>query len=336
MPYRLVLSLAALALAWPMSLWGQSATRPAYELKATIAIGLQGYSDLEADPASGRVYLATRDGLRVVDTESGNVTPPRGRLELSGDLEVAPDIDRLFAELDDDYVAFIDSGTLGVQQAVRVKEPGTLRYERATRELYVFSSRNPIVRVFDARTGDEKGAIDLPGWGGTAVLKTPGKIYLTVPPQQGLFVIDTADRSLRRWPLPERIRHALGRFTLVADASGRVLFAAEDYAIVALDADTGAELGRVSTRDRALLAFDSVAGLLLANVSQNEQPLRKLAAFQHDGESFILVGEQTLPLEAQSFAVATRGGFVGAGTTDSLDPDGPPFSRPYITVWDRR
>jgi DNA-binding beta-propeller fold protein YncE len=312
---------------------------PRYSVTATIPLGLQPYTDLDANPETGRVYLAFRDGLRVVDTKTGTIGPHQKQLETSGAIELAPDIDRIFAEIDDVSIGFIDMRSYHLDRAVPIEFPGTLFYEPRTEELYVFSLHSPEVRIFDGRTGDQKRTLDLPGWGGVGVLKTPGRIYVNVPPKVGLYVIDTAERRVTRFPMPPGIDLPSNRFTLVANASGSRLFASDDHEIVAIDAETGARIARVVTnRDGAALAYDPVADVLLARVGSVDWQQGVLASFRLDGSRLLPVATQTLPVEGGGIPFVTGAGFVSGYFKGSLDGEQmatPPFSKSYVSVWER-
>ena len=327
----------SIALAVPLAGQTSDAT-PSYALTATVPLGLQGYSDLDHDPATGRVFLAIREGLRVLDTRTGRIGPHLTALETSGAIEVAPDIRRAFAEIDDDYVGFIDLDSLELDHLARVSYPGTMMYAPETEELFVFSDRVAEVVVFDGRNGERKRAIPLPGWGGTAVLRAPGRIYATVMPREDLYVVDTAEKGVTRFPLPRGIDFPKTRFTLVGDAAGRTLFAADDFELFAVDAATGERLTRIRAQVASLL-YDDEAGVLLAWMSEiGDWPQLKLVSFRLDNRRLLRVGEQRLPTEGGRLPYGTSTGFVTGFTTgvpDITDRGLPAPSRKYVTVWAR-
>lgn len=310
---------------------------PTYVLTATIPIGLQPYTDVDVDPATGRAYLAVRDGLRVVDTTTGTMGPTQHQLELSGTIELAPDIDRIFAEIDDDYVGFIDLRSYHLDRAVPVESPGRLVYEPATGELYVFSTRVPRVLVLDGRTGDAKSAVALPGWSGDGILKTPGRIYVTVPPRRELYVIETDDRHLAEVPLFRNFRNTPARFELVADTAGRTLFATDHREVLAIDVGTGDLLARIP-KGAATLMYDDAAGMLVAHARESDWAGMKLVAYRLEERELVRVSEQRLPLEGGLYPFATAFGFVSGFFTGSVglpERGAGQFRRSYFTVWQR-
>jgi DNA-binding beta-propeller fold protein YncE len=328
---------ACIAVAIPLA--GQTRdAAPSYALTAVVPLGMQGYSDLDHDPVTGRVLLALREGLRVLDTRTGRIGPHLTALETSGAIEIAPDIRRAFAEIDDDYVGFIDLDSLGLDRLQRVSYPGTLMYAPDTEELYVFSDRVSEVVVFDGRSGDRKLAIPLPGWGGVAVLRAPGRIYATVMPRDDMYVIDTGEKRVTRFPLPRGIDLPKDRFTLVADAAGRTLFAADDYEVFAVDATTGEQIARIQARVDSLL-YDEEARVLLAWLREIvDWPHVKLVSFRLDARRLLRVSEQNLPAEAGRLPHGTASGFVAGfatGVPATTDRALPVPSRKYVSVWTR-
>jgi DNA-binding beta-propeller fold protein YncE len=342
-PFRhsiLSTGLAVAVLAVPLASQGEPdpppASAPAYSLTATVPIGLQGYTDLDEDPATGRIYLALRDGLRVVDPATGEIGTQQRHLEMSGTLEVGSDINRIFAEINDDYVGFIDLRSYHLDHLVPVESPGRLVYEPATEELYVFSAREPRVFIFNGRTGDQKRVIDLPGWGGDGLLKTPGKIWVVVPPKRGLYVIDTAERQLKEFPMSTPLRNLPARFEIAADAAGRVLYALDDFRILAVDAESGQRIASAQ-RGAKTLMYDDASGLLMAHLSEPDHPLMKLVAYRLEGDTLVRVSEQRLPLEGGLYPFQTTRGFVSGFFTGSVGSEGaPPFARSYFTSWQRQ
>jgi hypothetical protein len=326
--------LAAALVAVPVA--GQSRTAgPTYSLEATIPIGLQPYTDLDVDPETGRVFLAVRDGMRVIDPGSGRREPLQTGLETSGTIEVGTNIDRIFAVIDDDYVGFIDLRGYGLDRAVEVDDPGRLVYEPSTQDLYVFSARHPTVRIFDGRTGQSRGTIELPGWGGDGILKTPGRIYVTVPPRKTLYAIETTDRVLREVPLESAPADMPRRFQLVANASGETLFLIDHYDLVAFDAASGRQLARITQR-ASILLYDDIADMLLVHASEIDWPQMKLIAFRLDDNELVRVSEQRLPQEGGLYPFPTPQGFVSGFFTGNVGPRDPtPFSRSYFTMWRR-
>lgn len=319
---------------------GQSGSNvPAYALTATVPLGVNGYTDLDTDPTTGRAFLAIRNGMRVLDLSTGRITEPLTALETSGRIVVAPEIGRVFAEINDDYIGFIDSGNFDLDHLVKVQFPDSLMYEPASEELYVFSARRSEVEVFNGRSGEHKATVELPGWGAEAILKTPGRIWAKVAPKSELYVIDTGERLAKPFPLPRAVQHQPSRFEVAADTSGETLFVSDDYEIVAVDTSSGAQLSSVRTRGGAYLMYDEAAGALLARVRELDWPEYKQVVYRFANGEFDRVGEQNLPQEGGRYPFATAAGFVSGytlgGVPDLNDRALPPVQKNYVTVWTR-
>lgn len=313
-------------------------TAPTYTLASTVPLGLQGYADLDVDLSSDRAFLSVREGMRVLDARTGRITAPLTSVETSGSIAVAPSINRVFAEIDDDYVGFIDAGTYVIDHLVRVEFPGRLMYEPATEELYVFSPRRAEVEVYDGRSGVRKATVELPGWGGDAVLKTPGRIYVRSLPRTELYVIDTNERVVSPFTLPRSVRNQPNRFAIAANASGETVFVADDYEIVALDAATARELGRTRTPGGAYLFYDDEADVLLARVREADYPLLRQVVYRFDGAEFERVATQDLPREGGGVSFATSRGYISAYVTTLpalADRGLVAPTKQYLTVWTR-
>jgi DNA-binding beta-propeller fold protein YncE len=281
------------------------------------------------DVVGNRMYLPSRDGLRIMDLQSGVLGAPVSALRFTGDFVLARDVGRVVAEVDSDRLAFLDATTFELVRSVERPEIGSLAYDPARQELYVFSARASAVGVFDAKNGDFVATVALPSAGASGQSLRPGHLLVTA--RDEAYVLDTATKHLRRLPLSGR----RARVAAFPDAEGRVVFVITDDRLVAMDAATGALLGAVNTGQRVVGTHDPIARVILVTFRPPNSTLRRLMVLRHSGKEFLKLGEQDLPASAQGSPSPTPDGFVNIGVMGNVDPG---LDRRYGTlfIWERR
>lgn len=235
-------SLLAVALSAPR-MAGQPAA-VAYRKLAEISIGGEGGWDyLSVDPAARRLYVSHSSRVLVVDVEKdavvGEIAPTAG---VHG-IALAADLRRGFVSNGRDAtVGIVDLDTLKTIGTVKTGEnPDAILYEGVRHEVYAFNGRGKSATVFDARTGDVRATIPLPGKPEFAVFdETAGRIYVNIEDTSQLVAIDPSQRSVvATWPIApgeeasglalDRARHRLfigcrNQLMLMANAAdGKVL-----------------------------------------------------------------------------------------------------------------
>jgi len=337
MSVRLLLASGVLAgvFTWPSPGAGQ-APSPTFERVATVPLGLSGFTDLAEDPATGRLFLAFREGLRVVDVDAERVTGHLSHLETTGAIAVGSNISRIFAEIGHDAIGLIDMTTLQLNRRIPVSSPGDLVYEPTTRSLFVFSEREPRVLVLDGQTGDALDVIELPGREGRAALLTPGALYVTSRPRDDLYVIDTAKRTLQRAPSSSAFEFPPVRFGIVADGTGRKLFALGRCKLVAVDASTGERLASLEQICAAGLMYDVSTDLVIVRVADANRNGSTLISYRLDGHELVQVSEQSLSWDTASPIWQTSRGFVTGESWRLAGSSDPPDRRYGLVIWRRQ
>ena len=286
-----------------------------YEPVATLpdVIGGRTIGSLYFDRTGNRLYASSDRGLFWADLSADEpmfVGPVFKQFILK--IEVAPDLGRVFF-FTLDGVGYADVGDLSSPHMIAKMQASDLVYEPSRQEIYV-TSRESNVRVFDARTGEGRGVVDLPGWFGYELEAMPGKVFLGVGKKEGLYVIDAATHRLAPFPIQANVTMPMH---LESDPSGKYLYAASYQQIVAIDPATGTIAGRVTTRNTSAIAFDPGADLLIA-VSANEPPPIRMMTYRVDGNGLSVVAPLTNPAKGQVGIEPTSRGFIQKGVHEFI------------------
>jgi DNA-binding beta-propeller fold protein YncE len=304
---------------------------PTYTLRMTLdgGFGATGFGR-SIDHTGNRLYLASTDGLRFLDLTTGDIGDFVSRSRFTGPFVVAPDVNRVFAEIDSNRVAFLDASSYEEVGHIPRRDFSRLTYDPARRELYVFAAGASRAEVFDALTAKPVATVELPSWGADGEVLAPGRVFVRIHDEY--FVLDTTTRRLAKFPLPRNI----GRVRLFADASGRTLFAATEKQLLAFDADTAAVTGVFHTGERAYAAFDPIGGVVLAVFRPAGAAVRKLVVLRHDDRGLAKLSEQDLPAYGQGAPEPTPGGFINGGIVGEVQSD-PWMDRRHgkLLIWDR-
>ena len=289
---------------------------PVYSMVATLPSTVEG-QDLRAfafDPVSNRLYAGSDRGLFWSDLSEKKPTM-KGPLFKKDILriEVAPDLGRLFFFTYDEF-GYVN--LRGTSDPVRLgpRDWATdLVYEPTQHEIYV-GTRSPKVRVFDARSGERRADIDVPGFWGHDLEAIPGRVFLGVEGKSGLYVINAATHALAPWPVKGRI---VTPVVIEADPSGKNLFVAYSQDIVAIDTATATVVGRVITSTPAAIAFDPGSHLLLATWD-NVPPPNRVVAYRVDETGLSEVARFGNPARGLVGLEPTSRGFIQAGVHSLL------------------
>src|SRR5262245_26069970 len=165
-----------------------------YQKLNEIAIGGEGGWDyVSVDPEARRLYVSHATKVVVVDVDTsavvGEISPTLG---VHG-IALAPDLGRGFVSNGREAtVSIVDLKTLGTIGTVKTGEnPDAILYERVHHEVYAFNGRSKSATVFDAKTGDVRATIPLPGKPEFAVFdEKAGRIYDNIEDTSELVAID--------------------------------------------------------------------------------------------------------------------------------------------------
>ena len=163
-------------------------------------------------------------------------------------------------------VAVISTRTWRVENTIPVQlAPGPLALSPDGHTLYVGNIRDQAVSAIDASSG--KQSVTVPLGHVDAMVYDPARnvLYATLEDQAQVAVLDPGLKTLRRYTLSASQPSAL-----VLDQQARRLYVAVRDAVVALEADSGHEVGRVAAPMGVdSLWLDSGSGKLYA-ASSNE------------------------------------------------------------------
>jgi DNA-binding beta-propeller fold protein YncE len=323
-----VLALAALALA-PS---GIRADDSAYRRSTEIAIGGEGGWDyLSVDPAARRLYVSHATKVVVIDIDRnavvGEIAPAPG---VHG-IALAPELGRGFVSNGREAtVSIVDLASLKIVGSVKTGEnPDAILYEPVHKEVYAFNGRSHSATVFDAKTGEMRATIPLPGKPEFAVFdEKAGRIYDNIEDTSQLVAIDPATHAVvATWPIAPGAE-ASG---LALDPAGHRLFVGcRNNLMLMLDATNGKVLASVPIGPGVdANAFDPGTGLAFASSSDGT-----LTVARPEGrEGLKLVQSLTTPKRSRTmtFDPKTHRLYVAAAEFEPpvTGPDGRP-QRPQV------
>jgi len=168
-------------------------------------------------------------------------------------------------------IAVISTKTWKVENSIPVQlAPGPLALSSDGRTLYVGNTRDQYISSIDLSNG--KQAVSVPLGHVDAMVYDPARnvLYATLEDQAQVAVLDPGLKALRRYPLSASQPSAL-----VLDQQARRLYVAVRDAVVALEADSGHEVGRVAAPMGVdTLWLDSGSGKLYAAASNEVDVIR--------------------------------------------------------------
>jgi YVTN family beta-propeller protein len=163
-------------------------------------------------------------------------------------------------------IAVISTKTWKVENSISVQlAPGPLALSPDGRTLYVGHTRDQSISAIDTSNGKQAATVPLGHVDAMVYDPTRNVLYATLEDQAQVAVLDPGLKVLRRYPLAASQPSAL-----VLDRQARRLYVAVRDAVVALEADSGHEVGRVAAPMGVdSLWLDSGSGQLYA-ASSNE------------------------------------------------------------------
>ncbi|HKW25441.1 MAG TPA: YncE family protein [Terriglobales bacterium] len=163
-------------------------------------------------------------------------------------------------------IAVISTKTWKVENSISVQlAPGPLALSPDGRTLYVGHTRDQSISAIDTSNGKQAATVPLGHVDAMVYDPTRNVLYATLEDQAQVAVLDPGFKVLRRYPLAASQPSAL----VLDQQAGRLYVAVRD-AVVALEADSGHEVGRVAAPMGVdSLWLDSGSGQLYA-ASSNE------------------------------------------------------------------
>lgn len=270
----------------------------------------QALNRLEFDAVARRLYAPTRKGVYWMDLRS---TEPR----LSGPVlferpdytALAPDRGRLYVA-NDDTLAFLDvRGTAPPTGLAHGGWRGRLVYEPTRHELYasvrVMSNRTAI---YNADTGALVTELTLPGVGVSLLHAVPGKVFVRITDEFGLYAIDAATRTVSPWLVDGQRVDPLRFFV---EHSGRVMIAQYERHLVAIDVPSARTLARLPAIGLQTFAFDpDHRRVVVAIQDPPDHPRVHLRVYALGIDGFTFLSELENPTPDIGWLTSTADGFV--------------------------
>jgi hypothetical protein len=227
-------------------------------------------------------------------------------------VEVAPDLGRVFYGGVDGIGWVSEHG--GAPVTISDTYAWDLVYEPTRHEIYASFQFLPYVMVFDARTGDRRAVIDLPGWNASQLEAVPGKVFMLVGGKDGIFTIDAATRKVSSWEVSGTL---ITPGMLQADPHGRYLFMARPSEIDQIDIATRRIVGKATMFGMPSISFDPASDRLVAAWPDTTILKERLIVFQPGPEGLKQVAQLT-NTSGGVHLIRTNRGFIQNGDRQFL------------------
>ena len=196
-----ILSRACAAFAGLAALHGNPALA-APQVVATIALTDPVRWDyVSVDPAAHRLYVAHRERVDVIDTQSNKPVLQLAPAPGVHGAAAASDLNRVFTSNGaDGTVGAFDATTGQLLQALKAgKNPDAIVYEPATHRVFAFNGGSSDVTAIDAKAAKVlDAAIPAPGAPEFAVVDGHGGVYFNIEDKNELAVLDARTLKITR------------------------------------------------------------------------------------------------------------------------------------------
>ena len=287
---------------------------PAYKVVGRIPDRTEGqqFRTFDTDRTTNRVYMGSDRGLYWLDlAEPDRVKGPMFEKDIVK-IEIAQDLGRLFYFTKDE-VGYVDIRKPAEPVRMRGRiEARALAYEPTRHEVYV-ATRDPYLTVFDAKSGEFGVRLPVPGGFGTRLEGAPGRVYVQVQTEQGLYVIDAATHKIAPWPVKGVITPA----HMDADPEGQFLFVSWDRYLAAVDVKKATMIERVVAPYNTSIAYDPGSRLLIASWNDDPPPV-KITAYRVESTGLTVVSKLENPNIGLTGVEPTNHGFLQRGNTNLL------------------
>jgi YVTN family beta-propeller protein len=218
-------------------------------------------------------------------------------------------------------IAVISSKTWKLEKTIPVQlQPGPLALAADGRTLYVGNFADQSISAIDVSSAKQAATVPLGHVHALAYDPAHNLLYATLEDQAQVVVLDPGLKVLRRYSL-----HASQPSALVLDPQARRVYVAVRYAVVALDADSGREAGRVA----APLGVDSLwldpgSGKLYAAASNEVDVIRTSAGqFASEDQLSLTVRGHGIVFDPNGKLLLMPSGHEGRSLVLILKPVGP-------------
>jgi DNA-binding beta-propeller fold protein YncE len=241
--------LAALFLSL-ISLNGQNAP-VGYKIVQKIQLsGDGGWDYLNADDATGMLYVSHGKMVNVVDMSTGKSVATITDVNGVHGIAIALEFNKGFiSNGPDSNVTVFNTKDFSVIKKIPVtgKNPDAIIFEPFSKTIITWNGRSSNATVIDAKSDKVIQTIPLPGKPEAAVSDGKGKVYVNIEDKSEVCMI-----NVKTWKVEQTwsIAPGEGPSGLALDIETHRLFSATDKLMVVLDAETGKVITTLPTGDR--------------------------------------------------------------------------------------
>lgn len=231
-------------------IYGQGSTT-GYKIVQKINLQGDGFWDyLNADDATGMLYVSHGKMVNVVDMKTGNSVATITDVNGVHGIAIAPEFSKGFISNGaDSNVTVFSTKDFKVIEKIPVtgRNPDAIIYEPFTKSIITWNGRSANATVIDAGTDKVTHTIPLAGKPEAAVSDGKGKVFVNIEDKSEISMI-----NVKTWQVEQTwsISPGEGPSGLAFDNVNHRLFSATDKLMVILDSETGKVITTVPTGGR--------------------------------------------------------------------------------------
>jgi len=299
---------------------GHAAAAP-LELVQTIPLkGVAGKLDhLEVDAKGQRLLVANKPNntLDIIDLKAGKLIKQIADQGKVSGVAYAADLDRIYVGNGAGVCNAFDGKDYKLVFSTKLAQADNVHYHSGSQMVYV--AHGSTISVLDARTGEVKEKVELPGsCHGFQIDQKAGKLFVNLTKPNLVAVIDIAKNEvIHKYPLTL----AEGNSPLAYDAHAGLVFVGcrKKPMVVALDARTGKELTSVAIPgDIDDLHFDPKSGRLYASCGDGA-----LVVIEKKGDKYEVIAQLETPKAARTCVCNSTLGRLYLAVPRQEGKDGP-------------
>src|SRR5665647_1138233 len=233
-----------------LGLNGQNATG-GYKIVQKIQLpGDGGWDYLNADDATGMLYVSHGKMVNVVDMKTGKSVATITDVNGVHGIAIAPEFNKGFiSNGPDSNVTVFSTKDYSIIEKAKVtgKGPDAIIFEPFTKTIITWNGRTSNATVIDAKTDKVIQTIPLAGKPEAAVSDGMGKVFVNIEDKSEVCMI-----NVKTWKVEQTwsIAPGEGPSGLALDTETHRLFSATDKLMVVLDAETGKVITTLPTGGR--------------------------------------------------------------------------------------
>jgi DNA-binding beta-propeller fold protein YncE len=236
-----------------LSLFGLNAQNAPNGYKIVQQIHLEGdggWDYLNADDATGMLYVSHGKKVHVVDMKTGQSVATITDVNGVHGIAIAPEFNKGFiSNGPDSNVTVFNIKDFSVIEKIPVtgRNPDAIIFEPFSKTIITWNGRSSNATVIDARTDKVIKTIKLAGKPEAAVSDGKGKVFVNIEDKSEVCMINVNTWNVEQtWPISPGEEPS----GLALDNKNHRLFAATDKLMVVLDAETGKVITTLPTGGR--------------------------------------------------------------------------------------